>query len=93
MIQSGQISPGKNILPFDIELPEFLPSLVRESGNGRTVGSCGIIYTIKTILKGSRMLCNYNLLRRSRWIGLCRPFKASLVLSKYSFATALIVGP
>jgi hypothetical protein len=58
MILNGRISPGKYILPFDIELPRFLPSSVRESGGG-TDGRCEIVYTIKAILKGSGMLYNY----------------------------------
>jgi hypothetical protein len=59
MIQNGRIGVGKYILPFDIELPEFLPSSVRESGNGNSVGNCEIVYTIKAVLKGSGMLYNY----------------------------------
>jgi hypothetical protein len=59
MIQNGRMSPGKYVMPFDIELPEFLPSSVSESGNGSTVGSCEIVYTIKATLKGSGILYNY----------------------------------
>jgi hypothetical protein len=56
MIQNGRILPGKYILPFDIELPESLPTSMNIS---KSSGSCQIVYTVKSILKGSGMLYNY----------------------------------
>jgi hypothetical protein len=56
MIQNGRILPGKYILPFDIELPEFLPTSMSASAHGST---CQIVYQVKAVLKGSGMLYNY----------------------------------
>jgi hypothetical protein len=90
MIQNGRISPGKYILPFDIELPEFQPSSVRESGNGKTVGSSKIIFTIKAILKGSGMLYNYKcdriiFVKAQPLERVVRPFKGEPSTAKVQF--------
>jgi hypothetical protein len=56
MIQNGRISPGKYRLGFDIELPDCLPTSMRE---GMNRSNCEIVYTIKADLKGSGMFQNY----------------------------------
>jgi hypothetical protein len=56
MIQNGRIPPGKYRLPFDIELPRFLPSSMAETGDG---GNCAIVYKLKAILQGSGRIDNY----------------------------------
>ena len=57
MIQNGKIPVGRYKMPFDIELPDVLPSSMSVVSGGN---SCTVVYTIKAILKGSGMIYDYN---------------------------------
>jgi hypothetical protein len=57
MIQNGRIPPGKYQVPFDIELPDYLPASLSVV-SGRNV--CKINYNLKAVLKGSGTFYNYN---------------------------------
>jgi len=57
IVQSGRIPMGKYIVPFQIQVPSFLPSTMRYSGGD---GYCKISYEIKSIIKGSGFFVNYN---------------------------------
>jgi hypothetical protein len=56
LLQENRIVPGKYKLPFDLELPSFLPSSMNFS---HEESNCAITYTFKAIL-GSGVLWNYN---------------------------------
>lgn len=58
MIQNGRIAPGKYKMPFDVELPDVLPSSMQQQGMGKN--QCTIAYTLKAVLKGSGHVYNFN---------------------------------
>lgn len=56
MMATGRIAPGRYVLPFQFELPSFLPSAFECHHNG---GYAMIRYKVKAVLKGSGVLWNY----------------------------------
>lgn len=57
MTRNGRVKPGRYVLPFQFELPNFLPSSMEYSYNG---GYARIQYKIKAVLKGSGVLWSYS---------------------------------
>jgi hypothetical protein len=56
MIQMGRILPGTYKVPFEVDLPPFLPPTMKETAGK---DSCAIKYTIKALLKGSGKRWDY----------------------------------
>jgi len=56
MIQMGKVQSGNYVLPFEVELPSYLPSSLSFESNGST---CDITYTLKAQLKGSGWFSDY----------------------------------
>ncbi|KAL7576112.1 hypothetical protein ACA910_000889 [Epithemia clementina (nom. ined.)] len=55
---SGNIRPGQYQIPFEVEVPKFLPgSMVFESSCG---SRCSVLYELEAVLKGSGVLWNYH---------------------------------
>ena len=58
VIQGGKIQPGKYELPFEIELPDILPSTIAE-GNSPGSEFCSLEYGIEVELKGCEQPQDY----------------------------------
>lgn len=56
MIQNGKINAGNYVLPFDVQLPQGLPSSMQHSESG---SDCSISYTLKAQIKGSGWFQDY----------------------------------
>jgi len=56
MIQMGKVQSGNYVLPFEVELPSYLPSSLSFESKGST---CDITYTLKAQLKGSGWFSDY----------------------------------
>jgi len=56
MIQMGKVQSGNYVLPFEVELPSYLPSSLSFDRNGST---CDIKYILNAQLKGSGWIIDY----------------------------------